>query len=112
MSDMWEVYDKVKTKHGQMLACPDPACKTKKNVQQKTNARCPNCKKKLTRFGRGKQAVYRCVCSHSETQAQMDQRHKNKKTDRVSKKDMKKYMGKDEEMQNNPFADALKDLKL
>ncbi|ASE36690.1 DNA topoisomerase III [Staphylococcus pettenkoferi] len=103
---------KVKTKHGQMLACPDPACKTKKNVQQKTNARCPNCKKKLTRFGRGKQAVYRCVCGHSETQAQMDQRHKNKKTDRVSKKDMKKYMGKDEEMQNNPFADALKDLKL
>ena len=103
---------KVKTKHGQMLACPDPACKTKKNVQQKTNARCPNCKKKLTRFGRGKQAVYRCVCGHSETQAQMDQRHKNKKTDRVSKKDMKKYMGKDESMQNNPFADALKDLKL
>lgn len=33
---------KVKTKNGQMLVCQDPTCKTKKNVQRKTNARCPN----------------------------------------------------------------------
>ena len=25
-----------------------------------------------------KEAVYRCVCGHTETQAQMDKRHKNK----------------------------------
>lgn len=37
---------KVKTKNGQMLVCQDPKCKTKKNIQRKTNARCPNCKKK------------------------------------------------------------------
>ena len=37
-----------------MLVCQDPTCKTKKNVQRKTNARCPNCKKKMTLFGRGK----------------------------------------------------------
>ena len=47
-----------------MLVCQDPTCKTKKNVQRKTNARCPNCKKKMTLFGRGKDAVYRCVCGH------------------------------------------------
>ena len=33
-----------------MLVCQDPSCKTKKNVQRKTNARCPNCKKKMTLF--------------------------------------------------------------
>lgn len=33
-----------------MLVCQDPTCKTKKNVQRKTNARCPNCKKKMTLF--------------------------------------------------------------
>lgn len=102
---------KVKTKNGQMLVCQDPQCKTKKNVQRKTNARCPNCHKKMTLFGKGKDAVYRCVCGHTETQAQMDKRHKNKKSDKVNKKDLKKYMNKDEGLENNPFQDALKGLK-
>ncbi|WP_436854780.1 DNA topoisomerase III [Staphylococcus caeli] len=102
---------KVKTKNGQMLVCQDPQCKTKKNVQRKTNARCPNCHKKMTLFGRGKEAVYRCVCGHTETQAQMDKRHKNKKSDKVNKKDLKKYMNNDDGLENNPFQDALKGLK-
>ncbi|CAM4152531.1 DNA topoisomerase III [Staphylococcus schweitzeri] len=103
---------KVKTKNGQMLVCQDPSCKTKKNIQRKTNARCPNCKKKLTLFGRGKEAVYRCVCGHSETQAHMDQRMKNKTSGKVSRKEMKKYMNQDEGLDNNPFKDALKNLNL
>lgn len=102
---------KVQTKNGQMLVCQDPSCKTKKNVQRKTNARCPNCHKKMTLFGRGKDAVYRCVCGHTETQAQMDKRLKNKKSDKVNKKDMKKYMNQNETIENNPFQDALKGLK-
>lgn len=103
---------KVKTKNGQMLVCQDPACKTKKNIQRKTNARCPNCKKKMTLFGKGKSAVYRCVCGHSETQEQMDKRMKEKTNGKVSQKEMKKYMGNQEEIDNNPFKDALKNLKL
>lgn len=102
---------KVKTKNGQMLVCQDPSCHTKKNIQRKTNTRCPNCKKKMTLFGRGKEAVYRCVCGHTETQAQMDQRLKNKNNGKVSKKDMKKYMNNHDELDNNPFKDALKNLK-
>ena len=65
----------------------------------------------MTLFGKGKQATYRCVCGHSETQEQMDRRHKNKGKSKVSKREMKKYMGK-EELDNNPFQDALKNLKL
>ena len=76
---------KVKTKNGQMLVCQDPSCKTKKNVQRKTNARCPNCKKKMTLFGKGKEATYRCICG---------------------------YTSSDEKLENNPFKDALKNLKL
>lgn len=53
------------------------------NVRQ---MRCPNCKKKMTLFGRGKDAVYRCVCGHTETQEQMDKRFKNKSSGKVSKK--------------------------
>ncbi|MCD9076121.1 DNA topoisomerase III [Staphylococcus haemolyticus] len=103
---------KVKTKNGQMLVCQDPTCKTKKNVQRKTNARCPNCKKKMTLFGRGKDAVYRCVCGHTETQEQMYKRFKNKSSGKVSKKEMKKYMNNEDSLENNPFKDALKNLKL
>lgn len=102
---------KVNTKNGSMLVCQDPNCKTKKNVQSKTNARCPNCHKKMTRFGTGKDATYRCVCGHTESQAQMDKRHKSKKSEKVSKKDMKKYLNNDDELENNPFQDALKGLK-
>ncbi|WP_411756869.1 DNA topoisomerase III [Staphylococcus epidermidis] len=103
---------KVKTKNGQMLVCQDPKCKTKKNIQRKTNARCPNCKKKMTLFGKGKEAVYRCVCGHTETQSQMDKRMREKTNGKVSRKEMKKYINKKEEIDNNPFKDALKDLKL
>ncbi len=41
----------------------------------------------------------------------MNQRLKSKGKDKVSKRDMKKYM-KDEDIDNNPFKDALKGLKL
>lgn len=101
---------KVKTKNGQMLVCQDPTCKTKKNQQRKTNARCPNCKKKLTLYGTGKKATYRCVCGHTETQEHMDERLKNRKSGKIGKKEMKKYM-QTEEVENNPFKDALKGLK-
>ena len=66
----------------------------------------------MTLFGRGKEAVYRCVCGHSETQAQMDKRMKEKSSGKVSRKEMKKYMGNQEEIDNNPFKDAFKNLKL
>lgn len=103
---------KVKTKSGQMLVCQDPSCKTKKNIQRKTNARCPNCKKKMTLFGKGKEAFYRCVCGHTETQAHMDKRMKDKTKGKISRRDMKKYMNNNEKVDNNPFKDALKNLKL
>ncbi|ARJ50410.1 DNA topoisomerase III [Staphylococcus lutrae] len=102
---------KVNTKNGSMLVCQDPSCKTKKGVKVKTNARCPQCKKKLTKFGIGKQATYRCVCGYTETQEHMDQRFKNKGKDKVSKREMKKYM-KEDELENNPFKEMLKGLKL
>lgn len=101
----------IKTRNGKMLVCQDPTCKTKKNVQRKTNARCPNCKKKLTLHGTGKKAMYSCSCGFRETQEAMDKRFKSKNTGKVSKHEMKKYMKQDEPV-NNPFADALKGLKL
>lgn len=100
-----------KTRNGKMLVCQDPTCGTKKNVQRQTNARCPECKKKLVLHGKGPKAMYSCKCGFRETQEQMDKRFKSKKTGKVSKNEMKKYMKKDEPI-NNPFADALKNLNI
>lgn len=55
-------------------------------------------------------ATYRCVCGHTETQEHMDERLKNRKSGKIGKKEMKKYM-QTEEVENNPFKDALKGLK-
>ena len=71
-----------------MLVCQDPKCKTKKNIQRKTNARCLIVRK-MTLFGKGKEAVYRCVCGHTETQSQMDKRMRDKTNGKVSRKEMK-----------------------
>lgn len=100
-----------KNRNGKMLVCSDPSCNTKKNVQRKTNARCPECKKKLTLHGKGPKAMYSCTCGFRETQEQMDKRFISKKTGKVSKNEMKKYMQKEEPI-NNPFVDMLKGLDL
>lgn len=42
----------------------------------------------------------------------MNKRMKEKTNGKVSRKEMKKYMNNTEEIDNNPFKDALKNLKL
>ena len=77
---------KVKTKMDKCWYAKIHLVKQRKMSKRKTNARCPNCKKKMTLFGKGKDATYRCTCGHSETQAQMDKRMKEKSSGKVSKK--------------------------
>lgn len=43
----------VKTRNGRMLVCQDRSCKGKKNIAKKTNARCPNCHKRMEMRGEG-----------------------------------------------------------
>src|SRR5699024_11157766 len=43
----------IENKHGKMLRCKDRSCNYKKNIYKNTNARCPNCKKKMRMFGEG-----------------------------------------------------------
>ena len=68
---------KVKTKMDRCLYVKIQNVKLRK-IFNETNARCPNCKKKMTLFGKGK-AVYRCVCGHTETQSQMDKKNERKR---------------------------------
>ena len=67
-----------------MLVCQDPS--HTKRIFNVKRMHVVLTVKEMTLFGRGKEAVYRCVCGHTETQAQMDQRLKNKNNGKVSKK--------------------------
>ena len=52
------------------------------------------------------------MCMWPHRNSQMDKRMRDKTNGKVSRKEMKKYINKKEEIDNNPFKDALKNLKL
>ena len=105
-SFMLEV-DKKGTK---MLKCSNPSCRNRKVISRLTNLRCDNCHKKMTLFGNGENATYRCQCGNSLKQKEVDKRIKSSKKDKASRVDMKKYM-KQEKLENNALA-GLAGLKL
>ena len=43
----------VNGKHGKLLVCQDRECGHRETLSRKTNARCPNCHKKMDLVGKG-----------------------------------------------------------
>jgi DNA topoisomerase-3 len=64
----------VNGKKGQMLVCSDRACGYRKNVSFQTNARCPNCHKKLELRGEGDKRMFACVCGYREKYDEFEKR--------------------------------------
>ncbi|MDF2547590.1 MAG: topB [Anaerosolibacter sp.] len=105
----------VKGKKGKMLVCQDRECGHRKSVAKVTNARCPNCHKKLELRGEGEGQIFVCGCGHKEKLSAFNERKKQDKN-KVSKRDVSKYLneqkkGKEEPI-NTALADALAKLKL
>ncbi len=105
----------VNGKRGKMHVCQDRECGHRKTISQTTNARCPNCKKKLELRGEGEGQMFVCKCGHREKLSTFTERRNKEKQSKVSKKDVSKYLkqqnkGEDEPF-NNPFAEALAKLK-
>ena len=102
----------VNGKRGKMYVCQDRACGYRENISILSNARCPECKKKLEIIGSGEKRRYVCVCGFRENYEKFNEKLRAKKG--TSNKDARQYMkqlSKKEEMSNNPFMDALKGLK-
>ena len=104
----------VKTKRGKMLVCENRECNTRKMLSQTTNARCPECHKRLELRGEGENKIFVCSCGYREKLSSFNNRKKEEKN-KASKKDINKYLKnqnkKENENFNNPFADALVKLK-
>ncbi len=105
---------KVNGKRGTMLVCQDRECGSRKTIARKTNARCPNCHKKMELRGQGEGQTFACVCGHREKLSVFEKR-KNKDKGRASKRDVSSYMKKQnnkDEPINNALAEQLKKLGL
>ncbi len=104
----------VKTKRGKMYVCQDRECGHRKSISTVTNARCPQCKKKLELRGEGEDKIFACSCGYREKLSQFEERKKNEKN-KLGKREVAQYMkkqdNKDDDI-NNSLADALKKLKL
>lgn len=105
----------VNGKKGKMLICQDRECGHRKSISKETNARCPNCKKKLQLHGEGEGQIFICSCGYREKLSAFNERRKESKNN-VSKKDVSRYLKEQkknkEEPINSALADALSKLKL
>lgn len=101
----------VNGKKGKMLICLDRECGYRKGLTQVTNARCPECHKKMELRGEGDKKMFTCVCGYRERLSDFNKRREDKG---AGKADVMSYMRKQQaqqkkEVNDNPFADLLKD---
>jgi len=103
----------VNGKKGKMHVCQDRECGYRKGIYKVTNARCPNCHKKLELRGQGEGQIFVCKCGHREKMSTFQERRKKNQNSKVSKRDVANYMKKqDDNFSNNALADALAKLNL
>jgi len=84
----------VNGKKGKMLVCPDRECGYRKSVTLLTNARCPNCHKKLELRGEGEKKIFACVCGYKEKLSDFEKRRDEAG---ANKRDVSKYFNSQEE---------------
>ncbi|MEF2096167.1 DNA topoisomerase III [Bacillus sp. CFBP9009] len=103
----------VNSKKGKMLVCQDRECGHKKSVSRVTNARCPQCHKKMEMRGQGEAQTFTCKCGFHEKLSSYNKRRGQNKNQKVSKNEVSNYMKKQnkEEPINTALADALAKLK-
>lgn len=96
----------VNGKKGKMLICQDRECGYRKSISVVTNARCPECHKKLEMRGEGDKKTFFCVCGYREKLSDFEKR---KESSGAGKRDVAGYMQKQakERVASNPLADQL-----
>ena len=96
---------RVKGKRGEMLVCPDRECGYRRSLTQTTNARCPNCHKKMELRGEGEKQMFACVCGYRE---KLSDFKKRRASSGANKRDVQKYLAnQDTGSGNTAMADQL-----
>ncbi|HEX3033257.1 MAG TPA: DNA topoisomerase, partial [Bacillota bacterium] len=105
----------VNGKKGKMLVCQDRECGHRTSLSRTSNARCPQCHKKLELRGEGENQIFVCSCGYREKLSAFTQRKQQEKTS-LSKKEISGYLNKhnqaDDKPMNTALADALAKFKV
>lgn len=106
----------VNGKNSKLLVCQDRECGYRENLSRTTNARCPNCHKKMEMIVKGEEETFICsTCGYKEKLSAFKKR-REKEGAGVNKRDVARYLNQQkkeaEEPINNAFAAALSGLKL
>ena len=96
----------VKGKKGKMLVCSDRECGYRVSLSVQTNARCPNCHKKLELRGDGEKKLFVCVCGYRERLSDFEKRKQNSG---ANKRDVQNYLQNQQKNQPNTGNSALAD---
>lgn len=86
----------VNGKRGKSLVCSDPSCKHRQQLSFNSNARCPNCHKKMIVFGEKEKRTYSCGCGFREKFDRFNEQLKQR-SNKVGKQDLQKYLKKQEQ---------------
>ena len=102
----------VKGKKGEMFVCQDRECGYRKGISQTSNARCPECHKKLELKGDGDNKMFSCVCGHREKLSAFTKRREAEKGN-INKREVSSFMQHQNEgnLLNTALADALAKFK-
>lgn len=94
----------VNGKKGRMLVCQDRECGYRKGLSQVSNARCPECHKKMELRGEGENRSFYCACGYRERLEAFNKR----KGEQVNKREVGRFLNQQEdEGINSALADAL-----
>jgi DNA topoisomerase-3 len=100
----------VNGKKGKLRVCPDRECGYRKNVSMQTNARCPNCHKKLDMRGEGEKRLFFCACGYREKVSDFEKRrveHGASKSDVQSYLQAQQRQGKNDNAGMSQLAEQL-----
>lgn len=98
----------VKGKRGKLLVCPDRECGYRRSVTQTTNARCPNCHKKMELRGEGDKQLFACVCGYRERLSDFKKRRESKS---AGKGDVRRYLQQQEQQKDSGSSAMAEQLK-
>ncbi len=94
----------VNGKKGKMLVCQDRECGFRKGLSMVSNARCPECHKKMDIRGEGENKGFFCSCGYREKLEAFNKR----KGEQVSKRDVGQFLDQQEDKGiNSALAEAL-----
>jgi DNA topoisomerase-3 len=97
----------VKGKRGEMLVCQDRECGYRQGVSVHSNARCPQCHKKMELRGEGENKLFTCTCGYREKLSAFTKRKEQEGKGSYNKKEVSNYLQK--QMTDAPVNTALAD---